>query len=60
MALAVVCALQFFMLRNLKEALTVQTQSAEARIVNLENAVAKIVHRLNTARTVPVVTSELR
>jgi hypothetical protein len=56
MLLAVICALEFFMLRNMKHAITAQ----DARIAHLENAVATIEHRLNTVRIVPLVTSDSR
>ena len=55
--LAFFCGLQFFMWRNLRNAMTDQTQAANARIANLEHAIAKINHRLNTPRIVPVVVS---
>jgi len=58
MLLAVVCGLEFFMFRNMKDAMAAQVRSADSRIANLETAVAKIEHRLHTVRTIPLVTSE--
>lgn len=58
--LAFVCGLEFFMFRNMQDAMTAQIQSADARIANLENATAKIVHRLNSVQVVPVVMSEAK
>jgi hypothetical protein len=57
MSLALVCALQFFELRKMKDEMAAQTRSADTRIAKLENAVAKIERRLNTVRIVPLVTS---
>ena len=56
--LAIVCGLEFVMIRNMKDATTAQIQSADARIAKLENSIARIEHRLNTVRTIPLVTSE--